>query len=315
MKNIKSIGIDFGGTSIKFGVVIGKEIIATTKPIQTPNHPNPTNLIQTIADTINTLKSQHNNIVATGCGVPGFVHFPTGTIHNLTNVPGWTNIPLKQELQSRTNLPTTIENDANAMAIAEWKLGAAKGHTHAICLTLGTGVGGGIIVNNQIIRGAQFTAGELGQTSINFKGRPGNYNNPGALEAYIGNNNFATDTLADYTAAGITKKPADCTPEHIATAAQNNCPIALKAWDGFAEKLASSLASTCWLLNPEIIVIGGGISKAGNTLFTPLKKHLHAQLSSPFKDNLKIVPAEFSNNAGILGSATLATEGIEDYTV
>ena len=311
MKNIKSIGIDFGGTSIKFGVVSGKEIIATSPRILTKDFPVPQDLIRTIADTVNKLKSEHEHVLAVGCGVPGFVEFPTGTIHNLTNVPGWKNIPLKQELETRTGLPTVIENDANAMAIAEWKLGAAKGYDHAICLTLGTGVGAGIIANGAIIRGAQYAAGELGQTSIYFDGRKGNYNNPGALEAYIGNNEFAADTLADYKAAGMVKTLTDCSPEHIAEAAESGCPVALKAWDQFAFKLATSLASTCWLLNPEIIVIGGGLSSAGDILFTPLIKHLHGQLSGPFKDHLKVVPAEFSNNAGILGTAALALAEIE----
>ena len=315
MKNIKSIGIDFGGTSIKFGVVFGKEIIATSPSILTKNYPIPDELIRAIADKINHLKSEHENIVAIGCGVPGFVDFLSGTIHNLTNVPGWINIPLKQELETRTGLPTAIENDANAMAIAEWKLGAAKGCSHAICLTLGTGVGAGVIANGAIVRGAQYLAGELGQTSIHYSGRQGNYNNPGALEAYLGNNQFAADTRAEYEAAGLKKNLQECSPEDLAEAAEHGCHIALKAWDGFAQKLSTSLASTCWLLNPEIIVIGGGIANAGDILFAPLMKHLHAQLSGPFKDHLKVVPAEFSNNAGILGTAALAIQEIEDYVV
>ncbi len=306
MNNIKSIGIDFGGTSIKFGVVSGKEIIATSQPILTKDYPVVSDLIRTIADKVNQLKSEYEQVIAIGCGVPGFVDFPNGTIYNLTNVPGWVNIPLKQELESLTGLPATIENDANAMAIAEWKLGAAKGRNHAICLTLGTGVGAGIIANGAMVRGAQYLAGELGQTSIDFAGRKGNYNNPGALEAYIGNNEFAADTHAAYAAAGFEKDLADCTPEKIATAAENGCTIALKAWDGFAQKLSSSLATTCWLLNPEIIVIGGGLAQAGDLLFKPLIHHLNSQLSAPFKDHLSVVPAEFSTNSGILGTATLA---------
>ena len=315
MKNIKSIGIDFGGTSIKFGVVSGKEIVATSPSISPKDYPVASDLIRAIADKVEQLKSEQDNILAIGCGVPGFVNFSTGTIHNLTNVPGWVNIPLKQELEARTGLPTAIENDANAMAIAEWKLGAARGCDHAVCLTLGTGVGAGIIANGAIVRGAQYLAGELGQTSIHYAGRKGNYNNPGALEAYVGNNEFAVDTQADYAAAGIEKNLTECTPEHLSEAAESGCDIALKAWDDFAQKLATSLASTCWLLNPEIIVIGGGLSQAGDILFTPLMKHLHSQLSGPFKDNLKVVPAEFSNNAGILGTAALALSEIEDYSV
>jgi len=302
----QSIGIDFGGTSIKFGVVEGSKIIATAERIVPKEYPDPNDLIEAIADTISKLKLEHPNIRAVGCGVPGFVDFPTGTIHNLTNVPGWTNIPLKAELEQRTGLPAAIENDANAMAYAEWKLGAAQGSQHAVCLTLGTGVGGGIIANGQMIRGSHFGAGELGQTSIDYQGRIGSYNNPGAVEVYLGNNEFAADAKIAYTKAGIEKTVEECSPEHLAEAASKGCEVALQCWDDFAKKLSTTLATACWMLNPEVIVIGGGVANAGDLLFDPLHKHLHNQLSGPFKNHLKVVKAMFSNNAGILGCAALA---------
>lgn len=301
-----SIGIDFGGTSIKFGVVDGKEIIATPPRVIPKDHPEPKDLIAAIADTVNKLKTEYPAVRAIACGVPGFVDYPTGTIHNLTNVPNWTNIALKEQLEKLTGLPTAIENDANAMAYAEWSLGAAKGTQHAVCLTLGTGVGGGIIANGQMVRGAQFCAGELGQTTIDYKGRIGTYNNPGALEVYLGNNEFAADAKAAYAEAGISKSIDACVPEYLSEYANKGCKIALKCWDEFAEKLATALATTCWLLNPEVIVIGGGVANAGPILFDPLRKHINAQLSGPFKDHLQIKKAMFSNDAGILGCAALA---------
>lgn len=303
-----SIGIDFGGTSIKFGVVRGKEIIATAEPIIPRHHPVPADLIAAIADTCHQLIEQHPEVVAIGCGVPGFVNYQNGIIHNLTNVPGWVNINLKKELHQLTGLPIAVENDANAMAIAEWKLGAAIGYQHVVCITLGTGVGGGIIANGQIVRGANFGAGELGQTSIDHLGRMGKYNNPGALEAYLGNHAFATDAQAAYSDQGIIKTHEECSPKNLAIAAEEGCPIAQQAWLSYSHKLATALATTCWMLNPEIIVIGGGVAQAGAILFTPLKQHLNNQLSEPFKDQLKVVPAHFSNNAGILGCAALALE-------
>lgn len=308
----KAIGIDFGGTSIKMGVVLGKQIIAEAPIIIPKEHPVPTELIQAIADQVNALKEQHSDIKAVGCGVPGFVDSPTGRIHNLTNVPGWIDIPLRDLISEKTGLPCIVENDANAMGIAEWKLGAGAGFEHLVCLTLGTGVGGAVIVNNQIVRGSQFVAGELGQSSINYNGRVGAYNNPGALEDYIGNNEFAIDAQRAYLEAGIEKFIDDCTPAALDAAATAGCEVALACWDDFARKLACTISNCCWLLNPETFVIGGGISKAGNTLFEPLRKHVAAQLSAPFRDHLKIVPAKFGNEAGIIGCATLALEHAED---
>jgi len=304
----KAIGIDFGGSSIKMGVVLGKQIIAEAPVIVPKDYPIPTALIKAIADQVNTLKAEHTDIKAIGCGVPGFVDSRTGRIHNLTNVPGWVDIPLRDLLTEKTGLPCIVENDANAMGIAEWKLGAGAGYQHLICLTLGTGVGGAVIVNNQIVRGSQFVAGELGQSSINYNGRVGAYNNPGALEDYIGNNEFSIDAQRAYLEAGIEKFIDDCTPAALDAAATSGCSVALACWDDFARKLACTLANCCWILNPEAFIIGGGLSKAGNTLFEPLRKHVAAQLSAPFRDHLKIIPAKFSNEAGIIGCAVLALE-------
>ncbi|MFC5051577.1 ROK family protein [Rubritalea spongiae] len=307
----KAIGIDFGGTSIKFGVVIGKQIIAEAPPILPKNHPKPNDLIQAIADTCKSLVEKHPDIQAIGCGVPGFVDTPTGLIHNLTNVPGWIDIPLRDLLSQKTGLPCIVENDANAMGVAEWKLGAGAGFQHLVCLTLGTGVGGAIIVNNQLVRGAKFVAGELGQTSIHYNGRVGAYNNPGALEDYVGNNEFAADAQQAYFESGIEKTLDDCSPAALDAAATAGCEIAIACWDDFARKLACTLANCCWLLNPEAFVIGGGLSKAGDTLFKPLRKHLAAQLSPPFRDHLQIIPAKFSNEAGIIGCSVLALESLD----
>lgn len=304
----KAIGIDFGGSSIKIGVVLGKQIIDEAPVIVPKDYPIPTELIKAIADQVNALIKEHSDIKAIGCGVPGFVDSRTGRIHNLTNVPGWVDIPLRDLLTEKTGLPCVVENDANAMGIAEWKLGAGAGYQHLICLTLGTGVGGAVIVNNQIVRGSQFVAGELGQSSINYNGRVGAYNNPGALEDYIGNNEFAIDAQRAYLEAGIEKFIDDCTPAALDAAATAGCSVALACWDDFARKLACTLANCCWILNPEAFIIGGGLSKAGNTLFEPLRKHVAAQLSAPFRDHLKIIPAKFSNEAGIIGCAVLALE-------
>ncbi|WP_018969843.1 ROK family protein [Rubritalea marina] len=307
----KAIGIDFGGTSIKFGVVQGKHILADAPLVIPSEYHDPADLIDAIADTVNILKEQHQDIVAVGAGVPGFVDTPTGRIHNLSNVPGWTDIPFRDLLKEKTGLPAMVENDANAMGVAEWKQGAGVGFEHLICITLGTGVGGAIIVNNQLVRGSRFVAGEPGQTSIYYNGRIGAYNNAGALEDYIGNREFAADSQQAYQDAGIDKDLYECSPAALATAAHQGDVIALACWDDFARKLACTLANCCWLLNPEAFVIGGGLSKAGPILFGPLKKHLNSQLSSPFKDHLQLIPAHFSNEAGIIGAATLAIEAAQ----
>jgi glucokinase len=194
------------------------------------------------------------------------------------------------------------------MAYAEWKRGAGRGVNHLVALTLGTGVGGGIIVDGRVVRGSNFAAGELGQTSIDYQGRVGAYGNRGSLEDYIGNQEIAAMAAESYRQAGVEKSLNDCEPAQLALSAAQGDQVALKIWDKIAEILATALMNCCWLLNPEAIIIGGGVAKAGPLLFDPLNQYLRDQLSGPFKDDLQILPARFGNEAGIIGAATLALE-------
>jgi glucokinase len=307
-----AIGIDFGGTSVKTGVVDGSEVIDHAPPIATPDFEGPEELVDAIARTVEDLRARHPRVKAIGVGMPGFVNFETGTVYNLTNVRGWTNIGLKKLLEEKTGLPVVVENDANCMAYAEWKQGAGRGLRHLICMTLGTGVGGAVIANGQLIRGARHGAGEIGQTSIDYRGRRGHYGNMGALEDYVGNNEITESARVAYEAAGDPKGVELCTPAALAAAANAGDPIALKLWDDVGRMIATAAMNCCWLLNPDAIIVGGGVAKAGKLVFDPITKYLHEQLSGPFKDDLKIVPARFGNEAGIVGAAVLALETAGD---
>lgn len=303
-----ALGIDFGGTSIKFGVVQNGEIIFTPKSIKTQEYSGRDALIDEIVNSIEKVKAQHPDLSSIGVGVPGFVDFKKGVIVNLTNVAGWQAVPLKEILSRRVGLPVIVENDANAMAYAEWKMGAAQGYEHVIALTLGTGVGGGIIVNGQMVRGANSGAGELGQTSIDYRGRVGAYGNPGALEDYIGNREIIQEAIRFFKHKGITKTADELTPADLSNLAHFNDETSIEVWDWVAEKLACTIMNCCYLLNPEVIVIGGGVAKAGDLIFKPLREKLEKWLGDPFISDLKIIPAKFGNEAGMLGCAQLATE-------
>ncbi|MFD2255343.1 ROK family protein [Luteolibacter algae] len=306
-----AIGIDFGGTSVKTGVVRGREIIDQAPPIATQEFETPSALINTIVRTVEDLRLRHPGIRAVGVGMPGFVDFEKGLVLNLTNVRGWVDIPIKQKLSEKLKLPVAADNDANCMAFAEWKLGAGLGYDHLICVSLGTGVGGGVIVNGQMVRGAKFGAGEIGQTSIDYQGRQGHYGNLGALEDYIGNNEITRDAMADYRAAGITRDLENCTPAALAEAAQHGDPIAIARWNEVGRMLATAMMNTCWLLNPEALVIGGGVARAGELIFSPFREHLMKQLSGPFKNSLAILPALLGHEAGTIGAAAMALEQVQ----
>ncbi|MFT4175687.1 MAG: ROK family protein [Luteolibacter sp.] len=303
-----SLGIDFGGTTVKIGVVSGCEIVDHAPPIATQEFERPADLIDAMVRVVEDLRARHGGVTAIGIGMPGFVDFERGYVYNLTNVRGWKGTPLKALMQEKTGLTVSVDNDVNCMAYAEWKHGAGRGKQHLVCMALGTGVGGGIIANGQMIRGFRHGAGEIGQTSIDYQGRRGHYGNLGALEDYIGNNEIIARATADYAAAGIDRSPQSCTPAVLAQAAHKGDEIALRIWDDVGRMLATAAMNCCWLLNPEALVIGGGVSKAGDVLFEPFNRYLMEQLSGPFKDHLKILPARFGNEAGMIGAATMALE-------
>ena len=303
---IPSIGIDFGGTSIKMWVVKGAEVIAHAPSIATQEYGNPDQLIEAIAQFVNMLRLNHPEVQAIGMGMPGFVNFYQGTVYTLTNVPGWNNVPVRDMLQAACGLPVYVENDANCMAYAEWKLGAGKGKRHLVCLTLGTGVGSGLIVNGELLRGATCSAGELGQTSIDYRGRLGHYGNRGSLEDYVGNREIAADARTLYASHGIDKAIVDCNPISLERAALAGDEVAEQVWRDLAVKLSCALMNCCYLLNPEAIIIGGGVAKARTLLFQPLQEIMKTQLAAPLVEYLEILPAQFGTEAGILGAAHLA---------
>jgi glucokinase len=305
---VTAVGVDFGGTSIKLGVCRGEELLETDAPIITGDYKEPDALIRAMAERVEKLRVKYPDIVAIGVGVPGLVDFDRGFVHVLTNVPGWHHIPLRKILGDLTGLPVTVENDANAMAYAEWRYGAAQGMQNVVALTLGTGVGGGLILNGKMYRGGHYSAGEIGQMSVNFEGVSGHYGNLGALEKYVGNNQIAEHAVRRYAQAGLHREASECTPKAIAEAAHAGDDIARQVWGEVAEWLGTALASIAWLLNPDAFVIGGGVAQAGPLLFEPLEAKMKSMLSTVVWEGLKLVPAKFSNESGIIGNAALAAD-------
>lgn len=303
-----SIGIDFGGTSVKLGVCRGDELLVTDEPIPTTQFHGPAALIGEMAARVAKLQKSYPAICAIGVGVPGLVDFDHGFVHELTNVPGWKHVPLKTILSEKTGLPVLVENDANAMTYAEFRHGAARGLKNVIGLTMGTGIGGGLVLDGKMFRGSGFVAGEIGQMSIDYNGKAGHYGNLGALEKYTGNQQIAEHAVLRYSEAGIEKDIADCTPKKIADAAQAGDDIARQIWGEVADWLGTAISSIAWLLNPDAFVIGGGVAQAGDLIFTPLKNKVQSMLSTVVWERLQILPARFSNEAGIIGNAALAAD-------
>jgi glucokinase len=304
-----AIGIDFGGTTIKSGLVCGGEIVRRGEVIDTQQCSGPDALLDALVAVVRGLRG--DEAAAVGIGLPGLVDSVNGYVHELTNVPGWCDVPLRMKLRERSGLPVAIENDANAMAWGEWRYGAARNGRHVVCVTLGTGVGGALILDGRLYRGAQLGAGEIGHMSIDLHGRPGPYGNDGGLEEYVGNQQIAERAQALYRDGKIEKTLDECTPFRLSEAARAGDAIARRVWEEVGLEIGAALASVVWILNPDTIVIGGGVAKAGDLVFAPVRRAIEARTSRVFHEHLRLVPAELGNDAGIIGSAALALEAVE----
>ncbi len=304
-----AIAVDFGGTSIKIGVTRGAELLDKAEPLPTQAFDSPAAIMSAMCCTMKELQRKYPAVAAVGLGMPGWVDFYKGVLYQLTNVPVWNHqVPVRELMERELGLPVVLDNDANCMGYAEWKLGAGRGLESLLCLTLGTGIGGCIVVHDRMLRGRNISCAELGQTSVDFKGRVGPFGNRGAVEEYIGHNEFTADAIARYASAGIHKTPADCSPYHLELAARAGEPIAQEMYRSFAEKLACLIMNMMYALVPEAFIIGGGVAKAGDLLFEPLRECLKEQLFPVHYENLRLLPAQFGADAGIIGAGLMAAD-------
>jgi glucokinase len=302
-----AIGIDFGGTTIKIALVRGETIVNRGSTIITGDYREPDALIRAMATEINSLQQAHPEICAVGVGLPGWVDYRTGYVHNLTNVPGWQDVKFSAKLREHVKLPVTIDNDATAMTYAEHKFGAAKASRNAVCLTMGTGVGGGFILEGKLHRGSKMSAGEIGMMTVDMHGVKGAYGNDGMVEAYVGHARIAERARQLFEEAGEPRTLEQCDPRNLDEAARAGNAIALRVWDEVGQRMGAMLADLIWALSIDTIVIGGGVSKAGDILFDPIRRHINGRVPEFFHD-YNLVPAHFSNDAGIIGCAALAVD-------
>lgn len=308
-----TIGIDFGGTSIKCALTRGPQRLGEIIRLPTRDLASPEATIAAMVDAIGQLRGEsEEDVCAIGLGIPGAVDIEKGITYNLTNVPGWFGVAAGSLITEQVGLPVTMDNDANCMAYAEWKFGAAKGLRNVIAVTLGTGVGGALILDGRLYRGSQFVAGEVGMMSIDYKGVDGPYGNHGALERYIGHQQIKEIAVRRFRDAGRRpeKSPELESLETLVEAARNGDPQASQVWNDVALYLGTTLASAVYLLNPDAVVIGGGVAHAGDVLFDPLRKQIQSTLSEEFWAKLEVKPAELGNDAGIIGSSALAADAI-----
>lgn len=296
-----NVGIDLGATRMKIGLIDSKGRVYSRREVDTPSRAGRSAIINSIVDNtgiiIKASGLRKKDIKGVGIGVPGPVDSERGIVHYFPNIKGWKNVPLKSILERRLRMKVSLDNDVNAMTIAEHVFGAGKNAKNLVCLTLGTGVGGGIIINGKIYRGSTMLAGEIGHIPINEKGPRCNCRGIACLERYIGNRYILERARKIFG--------RDITLERLSGLAGKGNKKAKAIWQDVGQKLAIALTGVVNLLNPDMIIVGGGVSKAGDLVLSPLKKELKARPMRGPALRVKVVRAKLGNDAGMIGASLL----------
>lgn len=306
-----AIGIDLGGSHITTALVEQNGRIKARKKVTFSKAPNGKQGLRLISKLITYLI--HNSSLIThncqgiGLACPGGVDAERGIVlADSPNLIGWKGTKVKQKLEKALKIPVFIDNDANLAAWGEKCWGAGKGAKNLICLTLGTGVGGGIIIDNKIYQGSHFYAAEIGHMNVDPNGPDCSCGQPGHLEALVS----APAIVQSYNATMLkyvnVKTLKHSNAKTIFNAARKGDKTALKVVNQTAQYLGIACASLINIFDPEIVVIGGGVANAGEILFKPLRQVVKASIMKhPYRKPL-IVPAKLGEDAGLLGAAALA---------
>jgi glucokinase len=310
-----TIGIDLGGTNIVFGLVTPEGELLHHFSHPTEGEKGPDRVMQNILDGIEkTIKTADRPVNGIGLGSPGAINTATGlVIECAPNIPDWTGRQIRTPIEERFNLPVFVDNDAKMAVIGEAVFGAGAGHQHLFVVTLGTGIGGGVVLNGRIHRGAFFCAGEIGHAAVQINGRRCVCGKDGHLEAYASAKGIVgiTRELLEQgrkssLSEAIGSDPEGLTAKMVIDAARHEDKLALEVVNLAAHYLGMALAYFAMVFDPEIMVVSGGIALAGDILFRPMNEAYSRYL---FYQNIRqapIVPARMGFEAGMIGAAAMA---------
>ena len=293
------LGIDWGGTYIKAGITDNRGNLLSRRVFFSSRFKNKDAFIKKIEELTNSVRPKRINAV--GIGIPGIIDTKGGFIYYLPNIPGWQKYPIRKVLEKKLNIPVAVDNDANVFALAEARIGAAKGTNRAIFLTLGTGLGGAVIIDGNIFKG-RTSAGELGHVPVSLKGARCGCGGTGCIETFLGNK-----YLVSLYKRIKRQKNLNAEVKDIFKNALEGEEEAILVWENFSYALGMFLSGMINVFNPEKIIFGGGVSGAFK-VFKPLVwKVIENQAMWPHIKTLKLIKAKLKN-AGIIGAAILAKE-------
>ncbi|MCX7706046.1 MAG: ROK family protein [bacterium] len=305
----KAIGIDLGGTYIKYGLVDVEGNILKKGILPTNAEKGSRDIV--IEQMSCAIKDAWDeNIEGIGIGTPGVVD-NNGIVFESPNLPGWHNFNVKEVFEKKFGKKVVVENDANSIVWGEYLFGAGKGTRTIICLTLGTGLGGGVVINGKLLRGAIYSAAELGHMVVDYRGRKCGCGSVGCIEAYVGRDYIVKSAIRKIrkgektVLSKMVKDLTEITPKMISDAYQKGDKLAEKVWIEMATALGAFLAGLVNMLNPDRIILAGGIAQAGEILFSTVRKTIAERAMKVLAKTVEVVPAGLGNDAGIISGAAL----------
>ncbi|HVV89314.1 MAG TPA: ROK family protein [Solirubrobacterales bacterium] len=315
MSEAETIGVDLGGTKIQVGVLAGVETLWESR--ETSRGQDQDELVELLVREVNAAREARPEAVAVGLGVPATIDQKRGVAISAVNLP-LLDLPVRDVVSERVGLPVFLDNDGNVAALAEYRYGAARGMPTMVMLTIGTGIGGGLILGGEIFRGATGAGAELGHVVIQADGPPcqGNCPNHGCVEALasgtaLGREGRAAAESAPESALGkLHAEGADIDGLAVTEAALAGDETAIGVFDLIGGRLGVACASFANIFEPEAIVVGGGVIKAGDLLLDPARKEVRARALRPMNET-PILEATLGNDAGMIGAAALARTELE----
>jgi glucokinase len=317
MPGRRTIGVDMGGTKLLAGAV-DTELSVYRRAQRSVIGLDQSSLLDVVVDAVlEAAESAGGQVEAVGFGIPALIDQRRGRAVISVHLP-LENVPFADLMAERLGLPVFVDNDGNAAVLAEHRAGAARGCSEVVMLTLGTGIGGGLILSGELYRGAHGAAAELGHVAIDLDGPPchGNCPNRGCLEALASGSALAREALRIARAQGDTRlgralaEGRELAGPLVTELAHDGDPAALEAIELIGTRLGVGIANYVNIFDPEMVVIGGGVIGAGELLLGPARAEMRRRALPPSRDEVRIVPARFGVEAGMIGAATLAFDGL-----
>jgi len=297
----RTIGVDVGGTKIAAGVVDREGGIEGRLERPTPTE-SQQDLLAALDEMVEELRAE--DVAAIGFGLPSTIDQRSGRAISSVHIP-LADLDFRDRMRERFSLPVGIDNDANAATLAEWQIGAGRGTRYMVMLTLGTGVGGGLVLDGKLYRGAVGAAAELGHMVLVYGGEPCG----GTCQGHGHFEQFASGRAADRAAREILGEPAGA--RELVTAAREGNDAALEAMQEIGRRLGAGIGTLVNVFDPELVVVGGGFSSALDLLLEPAREVVAQEALPPGRTSARIVPAELGSEAGLIGAGLVGFEALD----